>query len=113
MRPAQSGSDSGSVVVSMPGQIDLVNAAEVRENLLTALGSGAGVVVADLTSTDYCDSTGFRTLTAVHRTGAAAGKQLRLALIPAGVVARTLTVLELDRLLHVYPSIDDALSGPG
>jgi len=96
----------------MPGQIDLANAEEVRESLLTALATGAGVVVADLTATDYCDSTGFRTLAAVHRIGAADGRQLRLAVLSAGVVARTLTVLELEKLLHVYPTVSAALSGP-
>jgi anti-anti-sigma factor len=91
--------------------MDLANAETVREDLLAALGSGAAIVVADLMSTGYCDSTGFRTLTAVHRAGTAMGGQLRLAVNPAGVVARALTVLELDRLLYVYPSIRDALTG--
>jgi anti-sigma B factor antagonist len=112
-KPLPGESGSAPVVVSMPAEIDLANAAAVRADLLAAFDSGARVVVADLTSTDYCDSTGFRTLAAAHRAGVAARRQLRLAVAPAGVVARTLSLLELDKLLAVYPGISEARSAPG
>jgi anti-anti-sigma factor len=94
----------------MPRQVDIATAESVRESLLTARYSAASIVVADLTSTDYCDSTGFRTLAEVHRALAARGKELRLALTASGAVARTLMLLELDQMLPAYRTVDAALS---
>jgi len=104
-------SEPESLVVPMPGQVDIATAESVRQSLLTTRHSVASVVVADLTSTDYCDSTGFRTLAEMHRALAAKGKELRLAATPAGAVARTLALLELDQVLPAYRNVDAAMSG--
>lgn len=111
VKPEQRPSGSADVVVvTMPAQLDVTNAEAVRADLLTALDSEVTVVVADLAATEYCDSTGFRILATVHQDGFARGRQLRLVVTPAGVVARTLAVLELDGLLEVYPSVSEALA---
>ena len=100
-----------SVVVSMPAQIDMTNADQVRDQLLAALQSGAATVIVDLTETNYCDSTGCRSLTLAHRAGQVNGTEVRLAVVPGAAVARSLTLLELDRLVHVYPSTEAAELG--
>jgi anti-sigma B factor antagonist len=65
-------------VVMLPGEIDVSNAQQVFDQLSSAFAAGATVVIADLTKTVFCDSTGLGTLLRVQRLAAADGAQLRL-----------------------------------
>ena len=42
-------------VVTLPEDIDLSNAGEIREQLLTVINRGAAVLIADMTATISCD----------------------------------------------------------
>jgi anti-sigma B factor antagonist len=97
------------VVVLLPVEIDLTNADQVGAELGAACASGAGVVVADLTATSFCDSAGIRHLLLAHDEAVAHQAQLRLAVQPEGMVLRTLTLMGLHRVLQVHFSLDDAL----
>jgi anti-anti-sigma regulatory factor len=66
-------------VVSMPGQIDRANCARVHAALMQAVDSGAGVIVADLTRTDFCGDAATVTLVSAHDLAAQAGSRLRVA----------------------------------
>src|ERR1700689_5414729 len=89
-------------IVVLPGEIDLSNAQRVFDQLSSVFAAGATVVVADLTATVFCDSTGLRTLLKVQRQAAADGAQLRLAISPDGPVQRVFDLMAFDRLLPVY-----------
>jgi len=71
-------------VVMLPGEIDVSNAQWVFDQLSSAFASGATLVIADLTKTVFCDSTGLGTLLRVQRQAARDGAQLRLAIAPGG-----------------------------
>jgi anti-sigma B factor antagonist len=58
-------------VVMLPGEIDVSNAQRVFDQLSSAFAAGATVVIADLTKTVFCDSTGLGTLLRVQRQAAA------------------------------------------
>ena len=98
------------VVVVLPAEIDITNADSMREQLRSAVGPGVTVVIADMTSTAFCDISGWRGLAGAHDDAGARGAQLRLV-IHAGGVRRVLKLLGFDRLLTVYPSIDSARTG--
>jgi len=78
------------VVISLPGEIDLTNAGEVLGLITAALSPGVTVVIADLTTTRFCDSAGLRHLLQAHQQAAGAGVQLQLVIPPRGPVGRVI-----------------------
>ena len=103
-------SSAAPVVVVLPEEIDVTNADSIGEQLRSAFGPGASVVIADMTSTAFCDTSGFRNLLIAHAQAESAGAQLRVVVRP-GAVWRALATLGLDRLLSVYSSLDSAQAG--
>ena len=98
-------------VIVLPVEIDISNSAEVAVRLRAAFGSGSAVVVADLTATSFCDTSGARALLLTHLQAAADGAELRLTLAP-GPVLRLLELLGYARHLLIYPAVDAAISAP-
>jgi anti-sigma B factor antagonist len=100
------------VVMRLPAEIDMANAERVGEQLCSAITRGAAVVIADLTSTVFCDSAGARQFVLAHNYADTHGAQLRFV-IPDRNMLRVLTLTGLDQLLSIYPSLDAAVSaGP-
>jgi anti-sigma B factor antagonist len=97
------------VIVRLPAEIDIANAEDVGEQLRSAFTHGVTLVIADLTATVFCDSSGLRQLLVAHRRAQARHAQVRFA-IPHREVIGVLKVTELDRLLSVYPNLDAAMS---
>ena len=97
-------------VVRLPAEIDMSNASGVGDELRSAISTGVTVVVADMTSTGFCDSAGMRCLLLADDHAGAHGAQLRVAL-PPGQVLRILQLMGIDRLLTIYPSLAAAVSG--
>src|SRR5215813_4704109 len=97
------------VVVTLPAEIDVTNAAPIGGELSLAIADGAGIVVADMTGTTFCNSSGISMLVLAHRQAAAIGAELRLV-VPAAAVLRALKLVRMDSLLPIYPSLDAALS---
>ena len=46
------------VVVVLPAEIDVTNSEQVYDRLVAALTPGVDIVIADMTSTSFCDSSG-------------------------------------------------------
>jgi anti-anti-sigma factor len=106
-------------MVTLPREIDSSNAGQIGEQLLLVINRGAGVLVADMTSTVSCDYSGADALTRAYRRAVANGTQLRLV-VTAHAVRRLLALNGLDRLAAVYPDLDSAFAagadrreGPG
>jgi len=97
------------VVVTMPAEIDVTNADQIGQALTAAVASGAGIVVADMTGTRFCNSSGISMLVLAHRQAAANGGELRLVVLSAAVL-RALKLVRIDCLLPIYPSLDAALT---
>lgn len=97
----------------MPTEVDLINAADVGEDLARAVDSGARIVVADLSATVFCDSAAIRTLLGAADDAAASGAELRLVVPDSGPVRRIIDLLGLGQVLPVYPTLLAALSGRG
>ena len=104
---AWSGSDR--VIVAMPEEIDANNAAQVREWLNLALLRGVALVIADLSGTRFCDSSGVSELAQAHRRAVDMNVELR-ATAGAATVLRVFELAGLDQILPVYTSLDAALA---
>jgi anti-sigma B factor antagonist len=100
------------VIVPLPAEIDEVNAGDVGEQLRAALTPGVRVVIADLGSTIFCDSSGVRQLLLAHKRAVASNRELRVVISSAGVL-RVLAILGLDRVLEIYPDLASALATDG
>jgi anti-sigma B factor antagonist len=93
-------------VITMPAEIDITNADQVRQALLAAVGQDL-VLIVDMTGTTFCDSAGVQAVIAAYRQAAATGTQLRLV---ATAVLRIFTVIGADQMISVYPTLDAALA---
>ena len=98
-----------SAVVSMPTELDITNARPFGEELIAALVLGNAVVIADMTNTRFCDSSGARALAIAHRQAAALKAELWLV-VPSASVLRTLSLSGLDQLIPIYQTLDEALA---
>jgi anti-sigma B factor antagonist len=97
-------------VVTLPAEIDMANADDIGQQLAAAFTPGARVVIADMTATTFCDSTGINMLLRASRRATANGAELRL-LRPCPRVLRVMQVLGVDALLAIYYSLEEALAG--
>ena len=98
------------VVVTLPAEIDFTVADEVTDQICAAFAPGVTVVVAGLTATTFCDSSGLRYLLLAYERAGASGMQLRFAVPPGGPVQRALELTGVHRVLAVYPTLDGAMA---
>ena len=100
---------SGVPVVTVPEEIDITNAPDLRSALLQAAADGPGTLVADMTRTRFCDSSGLHTLLAAHKRARAEGGDL-LLVIRSAAVLRIFAITAMDRMIPNFTSLDDALA---
>jgi anti-sigma B factor antagonist len=96
-------------VVTLPEHVDVSNASQVREELLSVINLGTLLLIADLTATLSCDHAGVNAVARAYQHALISGTQLRLV-VTAQVVQRALSVNGLDRLIPIYPSLDAAIA---
>ncbi len=97
------------VVVLLPTEIDVTNSKQVYGELVAALTPGVSTMIADLTSTIFCDSSGVHAIMHAHESAAARDVQMRLAVSPGTSVPRVLELIGVSRLMPVYSSLQEAL----
>ena len=99
------------VVVVLPGEIDVTNADEVHEQIIGVLAAGSGPVIADLTSTSFCDSSGVHAIMHAYERAATRDVELRLAVSSGGSVRRVLQLTGADRIVPVFTTVPEAIQG--
>jgi anti-sigma B factor antagonist len=97
-------------VVTLPVEIDITNAGQVREELLSVINEGAVRLIVDLSTTTFCDSAGVGALARTFRRASASGSGMRLV-VGTLSVQRVLAITGIDRLLDIYPNVPAALAG--
>ena len=100
---------TGPLVVGFPAEIDVTNAGDLAKRLREAIAPGVAAVVADLTTTVFCDSAALRILVLAHDWAKADNVELRLA-VPPGPPLAVMKLVGLDRLVPIYPSLAQALA---
>ena len=93
------------VVVELPAEIDVTNSEQVYEQLVAVLAPGVDTVIADMTSTIFCDSSGVHAIMHAYETAGARDVRLRLAVSPGTSVRRVLQLIGVGRLMPVYPTL--------
>ncbi|GAB3981524.1 STAS domain-containing protein [Plantactinospora veratri] len=95
-------------VLAAVGEIDHDSRDVLREAANLALGDDGTRLVLDLGAVSFCDSGGLGLFLELHRLTASRGGSLRLARVPRPVQL-VLDATNLDRLLHLDPTVEDAL----
>jgi len=105
--------DGDRIVVSLPAEIDLTNADEVRDALRVAARHGAAVLVIDMSATTFCDSAGVQVIidayNVIDTQNQTAATRTHVRLV-ATAVRRIFTLVGIDQLMPVYPSVEAALA---
>jgi anti-anti-sigma factor len=96
-------------IVTLPEQIDVTNAGQIREELLLVINQGAAALIADMTATVSCDHAGADAVVRAYRRAVVNGIQLRLV-VTAQIVRRVLSINGLDRLIPIYPCLEAAVA---
>jgi anti-sigma B factor antagonist len=101
-----------SAVVTLPAEVDATNADAVGGELISVIDQGAEILIADMSTTEFCDSAGLSALVRAFRRATSSGTKMRL--VTGGpAVARVLSLTGVDQLIEVYPSVGAALGSPG
>lgn len=98
----------GATVVALAGELDLYNAHEVREALLTSIDESPDRVVVDLAGVTFIDSTALGVLIEA-RTRLENHRAFLLA-APGMETRRALEISGLDRHFAVHETVDGALA---
>lgn len=97
-------------VVQLKGRLDLLAAATVKQKLAEAVSSSHNKLVVNLRDVEFIDSSGLGALIGGLKASRIAGGDLRIA-APQEQARYILQVSTLDRVLHPYASVEEALSG--
>jgi anti-sigma B factor antagonist len=98
----------GVPVVTAPAEVDIQNAALLRAALLRAAARGRGVIILDMSATEFCDSAGLSVLIRAHRRALAEDCHLRVVTSTIQV-NRILEITGLDRLLQRFRTLEEAM----
>ena len=93
--------------MTLPEDIGVSNAGQIREQLLSVINRGAAVLIADMTTTVSCDYAGGEAVIRAYQRAVISGTDLRLV-VTAQIVRRVLSYNGLDRLVSIYPSLEAA-----
>ena len=96
-------------IVTFPAEVDISNAARLGSELLAACRQGVAVVIADMSRTAFCDSSGIRHLLIANDRAGKNLAQLRVVVATESVL-RVLRVTGVDQVLDIYPSLQKALA---
>jgi len=99
----------GVPVVTVPGEIDITSADDLRTALVDAAARGHGTFVVDMSLTRFCDSSGLHALVAAHRRAQAEGGEM-LLVVPDAAVLRVLAITGVDQVIPNFATLDEALA---
>jgi anti-anti-sigma factor len=92
-----------TAVLSLAGEVDVANAAQVRDSALMLVDSGVKNIVIDHHSTEYMDSTGLGTLVGLLKRT----RELGGDVVIAAAQPRVKRVFEITGLTQVFRMYDD------
>jgi anti-anti-sigma factor len=100
----------GSVVAHLSGEIDMTNAAYVREQLLDSMPNDALALVVDISGCRYLDSAAIEVLFDLSRRLGRRRQELRVVMPPSSPLKRVIELTEVATAAPVFDSLDSALS---
>jgi anti-sigma B factor antagonist len=100
----------GAVVAHLSGEVDMTNAARVREELLVSVPNDALALVIDLDGCRYLDSAAIEVIFDLARRLGRRRQELKLVLPPGSPLSRVLTLTEVHSVAPVHETLDSALA---
>jgi anti-anti-sigma factor len=101
----------GIAVVSIGGEIDLSTAPAFEAAIARALDDEPPVLVIELSDVSFMASVGLRILAATHEK---VSKSVEVAVVAGNpATSRPMQLTGLDKVLSLYPTLDDALTAMG
>jgi anti-sigma B factor antagonist len=94
-------------VVALPAHMDVSNAGQIGEELVSVINGGATALIADMTATTSCDHAGADAVVHAFQRAVISGTELRLVVI-APIVSRVLSLSGVGRLVPIHPSLEAA-----
>ena len=101
---------SGATVVRPTGRLNFPDVERLREQFTSLVASGAARMAVDLSDVDAIDSAGVGVLISGLKAARNAGGDLRLV-APSRVVVNVLEMMNLNRLLTMHASPEEAFPG--
>jgi anti-anti-sigma factor len=100
----------GTVVAHLSGEVDMTNAARVREELLVSIPNDALALVVDLDGCRYLDSAAIEVVFDLARRLGRRRQDLKLVLPPTSPLTRVLTLTDVHSVAGVHETLDSALA---
>ena len=100
--------DAETVVIALPGEVDLSNAPAFEQELLSQVGSGVSRVVVDLQETTFFDSTALRVLLIGQRKLEEQGGAMCVVCSDPKIL-KIFSITGVDEILAFHPTLDQAL----
>jgi anti-anti-sigma factor len=100
----------GVHVIAMRGELDLATAPRLAVRIDRARASGARRLLVDLTTADFCDSTGLRALIGCRHEIVAGGGRMVVAVLEDSAVGRMFSLAGAHEVLPVYEHAEAALA---
>jgi anti-sigma B factor antagonist len=100
----------GTVVAHLSGEVDMTNAAHVREELLAAIPNDVLALVVDLDGCRYLDSAAIEVIFDLSRRLQRRRQELRLVVPDSSPLGRVLVLTEVNSVAPVHATLDSALA---
>ena len=100
---------STSAVVTLPAEVDIANAEDIRDTLLAVLNRGVSLLIIDMTGTTFCGCAGAGAVARAYLRARVGGGEVRLA-ARTPIVRRLLALTGVDRIVPVFDTVADALA---
>ncbi len=103
--------DAGhTLVATVSGEVDMTNAAYVREELTSAVSNQVRALVIDLSNARYLDSAAIEVLFELSRRLVRRHQQLRLVVPRRSPLRRLITLIDVGSVAPVHESLDTAVA---
>ncbi|MGH2399619.1 MAG: STAS domain-containing protein [bacterium] len=99
----------GIPVVTVTGEVDIVNAAEIGGQLFGAAPNSAAGLVVDLSSVTYLDSRGVHLLFELANRLRTRHQHLQLVVPARALIRRVLLLTHVDAIVPLHQGVDEAL----
>jgi anti-sigma B factor antagonist len=101
--------DGETLVLSVEGDLDVLTAPTLGTHLDVALTDNPSLLIVDISRVGFLSSAGISILVETHRLTSKAGISLRVV-ADGPATARPMRMMGIDDIIHLYPTVEDALS---
>lgn len=103
-------SSGEATILALSGIVDMAAAPMVADHVKAVLRERPSMLIVDLTEVTFLASAGMSVLMEAHYRCGELGLTFRVV-ARGSVTLRPMHLLGIDNLLHLYPTVDDALIG--